>query len=226
MEIKKSTARLDKKKIIILLPGWDSPNYIFNRIKKEIPKTYGYIYYQYSKEILNSDPFKTRDNFYKVIESIEKDIKKLKKKKPRDFYIYAQSLGTDFAVIVADKIKIKKIALILPGDNLAESFWKGIKTRPLKKIMEKNGINLKKLKKEWMQISPDAFFKKNGTKPEYYVIVSNKDHIIPYKNEKNLIKLMKEREIKVHTKISHIRHIPTIIMESIFPKATLDFLLK
>ena len=226
MEIKKSQSRLDKKNIIILLPGWDAPNYMFDRIKKEIPKSYGYIHYKYSKEILNADPLLTREYFFTVMNEILEDIKKLNKKKQRNYYIYSQSLGTDFAVIIEPKVKIKKVVLVLPGDNLADAFWKGIKTRSLKKTMVHNGINLEKLKKEWMPISPDSFFKKKGLKSEYFVIVSKKDHIIPYKNEKKLIKILRKNNIKFESKISHLRHIPTIIMESLFPKSTLDFLLK
>ena len=226
MKITESKSRLNKKDIIILLPGWDAPDYLFNRIKREIPKTYGYIHYKYSKEILNSDPLLTREYFFTVINRIIKDLEKLNKTKPRNFYIYAQSLGTDFGVIIADEIKIKKIVLILPGDNLAEAFWKGYKTRLLKKAMKSNGIDLEKLKKELEPISPDSFFKKNGTKSKYYIVVSNKDHIIPYRNEKNLIKILRENNISFESKISHLRHIPTIIIESLFPKAALEFLLK
>ncbi len=225
MKFKKSTARLNKKDIIILLPGWEAPNYIFNRIKRDIPKSHGYIHYEYPSKILNSDPLLTREYFFSFIYKITEDLEKLKKKKPRNFYIYAQSLGSDFAVIVADKIKIKKIVLILPGDNLAEAFWKGIKTRPLRKTMQKNGIDLKKLKEEWAPISPDSFISKNIKTPEYFVVISKKDQIIPYKNEKNVLKIFRKNKIKFHSKVSHLRHIPTIIMESLFPGDALEFLL-
>ena len=226
MRISKTSKRLDKKNIVILLHGWSAPYYLLNVVKRNIPKNYGYIQYKYPKEMLNSDPIETREHFFKLIKKIIDDLEKLNKKKKRNYYMYAQSLGTDFAMVVADKIKMKRVVLILPGDNIAEAFWKGLKTRPLRKKMQKKGMTLEKLKKIWNPISPDSFFKKNGLLPEYFLVLSEKDKIIPYKNEKALVKLFKRKKIKHNLKISHLKHIPTIIAECMFPRATLKFLLE
>jgi len=225
MKITKTSKRLNKKDIVILLHGWSAPHYLLNVVKRNIPKNFGYIQYRYPKEMLNSDPINTRAHFFQLIKKITDDLKRLNKKKKRNFYIYAQSLGTDFAMVVADEVKIKKIVLVLPGNNLAEAFWKGIKTRLLRKKMQKKGMTLEKLKKIWGPISPDSFFKKNGLEPEYFLVLSEKDKIIPYKNEKALVKMLKRKKVKHNFKISHLKHVPTLISECMFPRATLKFLL-
>lgn len=122
IKITKIKERLNKEKVIILIDGWSSYESVYYLMRKSIPEEYGYIQYAYPDEVLNSDPEKTKQNFLHLINTIEDDLNKLNNRKPRSFYMYGQSLGTLFCMIVADKIKIEKIRLIVPGYNLAESF--------------------------------------------------------------------------------------------------------
>ena len=70
MIIKKELKRLNRDKIIILLPFWSDvklneriEEYTFSSIKSYIPNDFGYAYYEYSSDLLNSNPFLTRKYF-------------------------------------------------------------------------------------------------------------------------------------------------------------------
>ena len=68
-------------------------------------------------------------------------------------------MGGLFCMIIADKIKVEKVKLIVPGYNLAEAFWKGVETQDLKnKMIKECGTTLPKLEKIWEKISPDYYF--------------------------------------------------------------------
>jgi predicted esterase YcpF (UPF0227 family) len=226
MQIKKETKRINNNKIIILLPYWSSygtKKNSFDKIKENIPKEFGYISYFFTKDIINSNPLLTKKYFNRFLSQVIKDINKVKTRK---FYIYAQSLGGLFAMIISDKCDIKKCILINPGNNLAESFWNGTATTELKKEMENKGITLKKLKKIWNTISPDFYFKNKSKNTEFYIKLSKIDKIIPYKNGKKLIKLLKQNKINFKLHQNFLSHSFSLIYESIFPKTTLNFIIK
>jgi hypothetical protein len=225
MEIKKETKGTEKEKIVILIPYWSSygtKESSFDRIKKLIPPDFGYIYYYFTKDLLNSDPFLTKKYFNQFLSIISENIKKLKKSKKREFFIYAQSLGGLFAMIVSDREDIKKCILINPGDNLAESFWNGTATQVLKKQMTKKGITLTKLKKNWETISPDFYFKEKAKKTKFFIKLSMNDKIIPIKNGKSLIELLKSKKIKFNLYETLLPHQYSLLYECLFPRKKLN----
>ena len=225
MKIKSENKRIGKKDIVILIPPWNMPQQFFYLIEKKIPENFGYISYYYSEEILNSDPYLTEKYFLKFINRIISDLKALNKTKPRAFYIYGQSLGALFGMIVADKIYINKLVLIAPGDNLAECFWNGNKTQHLRRLMEKNSVTLTKLKNFWRKISPDYYFKNKAVKSKYYVQIAKKDHVIPYKNGIKLIKLFKQKNIIFKLEEDNISHEFKLILEAISSRKAIRFFL-
>ncbi|MFA6257834.1 MAG: hypothetical protein WC671_02365 [Candidatus Paceibacterota bacterium] len=219
IEISKISKRLDKEKIIILVDGWSSFENLYYLIRESIPNEYGYIQYAYPNKILCSDPIKTKENFIYLITAIQKDLKKLKEKKYRSFYLYGQSLGGLFCMIVSDKIDIKKVMLIVPGYNLAEAFWLGEHTQKLKnEMIKKHQTTLPELKKCWRIISPDHYFKNKSYNTEFNIILSKNDKVIPIANGKKLIKLLKEKNIKDHISWTHLSHELEAIKEAIFIK--------
>jgi len=187
MKIKKISKRLNKEKIIILIDGWQSFESLFYFIRESVPEEYGYIQYAYTNDTLNSNPIKTKENFLHLVDVILNDIKRLKTKKKRSFYMYGQSLGGLFCMIVSDKIKIEKIRLIIPGSNLAEAFWHGEGTIEVKnEMVKKYNMTLPKLTKIWDKISPDHYLKSKSLKTEFNLTISKNDFVIPTKNGKNL----------------------------------------
>lgn len=233
MQIKKEIKRINKNRIIILLPFWSDEKmkekigeYTFDSVKGYIPKNFGYIYYQYSEDLINPNPELTRKYFNKLISEILNDIKKIQnKERGKEFYIFAQSLGGLFAMIIADKIDIKKVSLICPGDNLAECFWSGVATKSIKQKMQKSGIKKNELKKIWLKISPDFYFKKRSKKTKFYIELSKKDNVIPYKNGRNLIKLLKKEGINFDINEISLSHEFALMEEGPFFRKPLDFLI-
>jgi len=217
IKIAKIKERLDKEKIIILVDGWSSYESLYLLIRNTIPNDYGYIQYAYPDKILTSDPAKTKDNFKYLIETITNDLKKLNKKKNRTFYLYGQSLGGLFCMIVSDKINVKNCMLIVPGYNLAEAFWKGASTQGLKEEMiKKYQTTLPKLKKEWKEISPDYYFKNKSYNTNFSIILSKNDKVIPIENGRKLIKLLKEENIKVHVSWTNLSHQLEMLKEGVY----------
>lgn len=217
IKITKIKQRLAKEKIIILIDGWSSYESLYYLMRKSIPKEYGYIQYAYPDEILNSNPEKTKNNFLHLINTIEADLNKLNSKKPRSFYMYGQSLGTLFCMIVADKIEVRKARLIVPGYNLAESFWKGVSTQDIKKEMiEKHKTTLSQLKNCWAEISPDYYFKNKELNTEFSITLSRCDNVIPVSNGKKLIKFLKKENINMHLSWTELSHKMEIIKEGVF----------
>jgi len=235
MIITKDTARLDKKDIIILIPPWRAPKIIFREFKKHIPKDFGYVDYHHSADIVNSDPHKTKVNVLRYIDTVIAKLKTLNKKKKRNFYIYAESLGVAFAMVMASKILMKKIVLIAPGANLAECFWDGVMTQHLKKEMEKNGMTRDKLVELWKPISPDEYLKGKSLKPKYHLKLARKDITVPYKNGLKLIRLFRKHNVNFSYEVTEVHHIMkkdaiphnfTVLADAIFPKHSIDFLVK
>jgi hypothetical protein len=233
MQTKKETKRINKNKIIVLLPFWSDEKikekigeYTFDSVKEYIPQDFGYIYYKYSEDLINSDPRLTRKYFNKLISEISSDIKKIQgKKNKKEFYIFAQSLGGLFAMIISDKVNIKKISLICPGDNLAECFWNGVATQKIKQKMKENGIKKDELKKIWLKISPDYYFKNKSKKTKFYIELSKKDKVIPYKNGNNLVRLLKERRINFEINKNALSHEIALMEEGPLFRRPLNFLL-
>ena len=233
MWIKKETKRISGDRIIILLPFWSDEKikekvgeYTFDSVKSYIPNTFGYIYYRYSEDLINSNPNLTKKYFNKFISEIHNDLKKLQRgKKKKEFYIFAQSLGGLFAMIISDKIDIKKISLICPGDNLAECFWNGIATQKIKQKMRENGIKKDELKNIWQKISPDFYFKKKSKNTKFYIELSKKDKVIPYKNGENLVKLLLKRKVDLKVKEIKPPHELALMEEGPLFRRSIDFLL-
>jgi len=217
--INKIEKRLDNEKILILVDGWGFNKYFYFLIKKFIPKCYGYIHYSYSDEILNQNPDNTKNNIKKLTSLIENDVNNLILIKPRLVYLYGQSLGGLFCLIVVDKIKTKKVMLVAPGCNLAEAFWLGEYTQEIKnKMIKESNMSLEKLKNDWQDISPDFYFKNNSLSSNFFIIMSKKDRAIPISNGKKFIDLLNDKNIMLKIKWSNLSHRSTLVKELIFIK--------
>ena len=233
MEILVKRGRTNKKKILVLIHPWSTVKNLFYLVKKNLPNEYGYLEYYYSKDILNSSPITSSNNCKKLINKIVSDLNKLNQKKEKEVYIYSESLGSAFAPVIAERIKVKKIVMIVTGDNLAECFWKGKETRYLRNQMQNKGVTLGILKEVWKDISPDYAFQTLSKEAKYYIKLVKEDATIPFIHGLKLIKILKKFGISYLLKIDHIPH-PRhknamlhrleVIKESLFPEETLKFL--
>jgi esterase/lipase len=167
------------------------------------------------------------------VDSLVSKLNDLAEKKPRNFYVYAESLGTSLALLLVSKVSMKKTVLITPGDDLADCFWKSVEANALKVKMEKNGMTLKKLKQIWSAFSPTGYLNEKAIKTKYYIKLASNDTTVPFENGLKLVKLLKRKNVEYDVNnIPHIKHkdgIPhrlTIWKECcIFPKGSLKFII-
>jgi len=153
-------------------------------------------------------------------------MEELNDSRKRDFYLYAQSIGGDFGMLIADKIEVKRVVLIAPGNNLAESFWESDSTSFLKKSLIRKGVNLNYLKKYWEEISADYSFKKKAKKTKFYVKLTKNDTCIPYKNGLKLLSLMRKKKVNYKLKTGFLSHPLFLLKECIFPRDSIGWLLE
>jgi hypothetical protein len=220
-----SKKRLDKEKVFVVIAPWKYRWFHHSMIKAKIPKDCGYLHYSYSMDILNDDPYITKQNFLEILDIIHDDMNHLNKLKERNFYMYGHSMAGTFVMILADLMPVKAVAAIVPGSNLAECFWNGASTQLLKQDMEQRGMTLPKLKDLWAEISPDSYFKKKSINTKFYLRLSSKDVVIPYENGIKLVKLMKKNKIKFELDENTLTHSHNCGYDYMFPAKTIKKLL-
>lgn len=106
------------------------------------------------------------------------------------------SLGCVNAAMVANKNpRVNTLILVVPGNSLAESLWRGIGTTKLKQQIKKHGISLEKLEKDWKDLAPENNISGLVGK-NIEIHISKSDKVIPYNNGYDLIKDMRRTGLK------------------------------
>ena len=216
--ISKKENNLNSENIVVLIGGWGCKEYMYFLIKKKIPKNYGYIHYSYSDEMLNSDPESTRSNFLKFIQIMIKDLEVLNKNQNKKIYLYGQSLGGLFCMIISTKITVNKIMLVTTGYNLAQDFWLGDGPRALRdQMVLKTNITLPELKEVWKEISPDFYLEQKNklNNPDYFIILSKNDKTIPTPSGIEVINYLERNTINFRLLWVNYSHKITLVKEMI-----------
>lgn len=220
-----SRKRLDKDKIFVIIAPWKYRWFHHSLIKAKVPNDCGYLHYSYSMDILNDNPYITKQNFLELLDTIHEDMDHLNKLRERNFYLYGHSMAGTFVMILADLMPVKAVAAIVPGANLAECFWNGESTQFLRKEMEQNGVTLPKLKKLWQEISPDNYLKEKSSNTNFLIRLSKNDVVIPYKNGLKLVELMKKNKIKFELQENTLSHSHNCGYDYLMPGKTINKLL-
>lgn len=235
MNIEINIERPEKKNILVLLSPWTSQKHIFHDVTRKIPEDFGYVYYHYTKDVITDDAKRTRDLIRAVRDKIIHDMKSLREIKERNFYVYAESLGTGFALMICDKVKIEKVVLVTAGYDMAECFWKGRFTQYYKKKMEENGMTLKKLKQMWKEFSAKKHLEKHAKNTKFLIKLAKNDHTLPFEQGLKLVKEMEKRniEFELHIEDIHQKHSKNfsahrlaVMYDCFFPEESLSFLTK
>lgn len=202
------------------MPPWHCGLLEYFFIKRRLKRYSSYLIYIFNPKILSDDAGQTKKYFQEIKNKVVKDINSLDKKyKFKKIVITGISLGCVNASMVANSCKkINEIYLFDPGNCLAESMWKGKNTQNLRKSYEKQGIDLKKLKKLWEDLAPENNLD-NFKGKKVHVFLAKKDEIIPYSTGKKLVEEMKKLKEKFTLKVDiHHGHYYTIMKEMIFPE--------
>ncbi len=189
----------DSPKLYIITPYWHAAmsQFPMRMLKRRILKSgCSCLIYQFPVKILSDNVDLTEKYFKEIQEEVKKDIRKIKDKYNfSEIIVVGMSLGCVNALMIANKNSdVNKVCLVVPGDSLSDSLWRGIGTRKLRSQIKKHHINLAELEKDWKDLDPknniDGLSGKN-----IEVYLSRSDKVIPYTNGNHLVKDMKNIDL-------------------------------
>lgn len=188
-------------KLYVVTPYWHATisQMPLQVLKRRILKAgYSCLIYQFPIKILSDNVHLTEKYFKEIEEEIRKDIKEIKAKYNfSEISFIGISLGGINALMAANGNKdVSEVFLIVPGDSLAESLWKGIGTQNLKNQIKKHRINLEELEKNWKDLEPKNNIDRLSEK-HVEVYLSRSDTVIPYTNGHHLVKDMINKKINL-----------------------------
>jgi len=185
----------DSSKLYVITPYWHAnmKDIAMNILKKRILKAgCSCLIYQFPVKILSDNIHLTEKYFKEIKGKIEKDIEEVKNKYNfSEIVMIGISLGcVNASMITNHNSNINKLILVVPGDSLSESLWRGIGTRKLKNQIKKHNVNLKELEKDWEKLDPKNNIDGLSNK-DIEIYLSRSDKIIPYTNGNHLVKDMR-----------------------------------
>ena len=126
-----------------------------------------------------------------MLDKIEKHINIFK---PKSIVIVGVSLGSIFALPIAEKIsqQINKLILVVSGASLAKSLWRGIQTQDLKRAYAQQGFTDNTLDELWKTLSPESHLDLSGVR-SISIFLKKVDKVVPYDEGKRLAELIKEK---------------------------------
>jgi len=186
-------------RLYILIPPWHGRLYYDFRIRKKIAaKGFSWVEYEFSPSMLSSDVSKTKVSFEAVRDSILKDIQEWQSRYWfKEMYIVSESMGCVTALMVANRCPaIRKIILVVLGHCLAESLWRGIRTRDIRREMQVSGVTLESLIEQWAELAPENNLE-HIHHADFCVYLSHADCVIPYRFGKRLVEVMQRKKLPV-----------------------------
>jgi len=166
----------------ILLSPWHSVPFLFSLIKKKLAKSgFSYVQYDFSPNILTPDVDSTEQYFDKIREEIGNDIKNFTEKYNTEHFVI---IGLSLSCVIASMIsglssKINGLILVVPGNSLAKSLWRGLRTEKIKDVIREEGVSLTELEKDWKKLAPEQYIN-NFKNKKIKILISKSDNIIPY----------------------------------------------
>lgn len=208
------------KELYVFFPPWHSKLKYDWKLRNKITSSgASCLEYKFNGHFLSSDYKLTIKYFKEIRKNILSKISNLiKKYNFKKINIIGISLGCVNACMIANSLKkINELILIVPGNDLAESLWNGIKTKRLRKAFVKKGINLESLKKYWKELAPENNLDNLEFK-KVKIYLSKSDKVIPYGNGKKLFdKISKRKNVEIHEN-KFLGHYLTAIEFYLFPK--------
>lgn len=206
--------------LYVLIPPWRGRTDYFRLVRSKIKKAgQSYLEYKISSRTLSSDHEQTRVLFEDVRRNITNDLEK----SDNDYHfkkvvLIATSIGCVEALMVANNNPlVNKIILIAPGNCLAESLWKGIRTKSLRKSLEQKGVTLDFLKDHWRNLAPENNIE-GLTGKELVIYLSKADKIIPFELGNILIEKMRAKGLNPLIIENHfLGHFGTVIQYLLRP---------
>lgn len=196
-------------KTIIVLGGWKTTQSQLWLLGKLLT-TYNFqvIIFTWDENILVPSSKKTLSNFMEAKKIVRKTIDSLSKKERAHLSIFAMSLGTVIAGLIAHETRIDKIILNVGGADTSEIIWSWDSIiNGFKNKLAKQTPTLTQLKKVWAPLSTLKNLEKSQTR-QILIYLSQKDELIPYREQERLvtglIKAKIRTEAYVNKRHSHL----------------------
>ena len=203
--IKKSFYHPKKSKVLyIFIPQMSNFKFFTNKLRRLMKKKgCSFLEYSISPMLLTPDPKQVKSNFMKIKARIIKDIESLNKRYGfNEINLIGISIGCVSACLVANRSKIIKILfLIVPGNNLTESLWHGVRTRTLRSSYRKQKIYLHNLKSSWRGLDPENNINHLNEK-NLHIFLSKADGVIPYHNGHKFLEELHKQNYEVVSNIN------------------------
>ncbi|MCD5396132.1 MAG: alpha/beta hydrolase [Candidatus Pacebacteria bacterium] len=187
----------NSEKLLVVFHGWGGNSFYLRLSLKPFFKNYSFLFYDYSADILNPDPFSILKNFQTIKKDFYNQLEIFSEKK---IILFGTSLGSFLSTYLANipqGSNLERLLLNTIGSKISETFWYGKATQKLKREMLKKGITLEDLKEMWEEIEP----KNNIPQREnlrYLVFLSKKEKVIPFYLCEEFLKLLEGKPAEIY----------------------------
>lgn len=142
------------RNLSIVIPPWHAPDWFVRRAaKREQRIGRNVLYYMLNDNILSTNADRTLESFAFVAKHIKDDIEDAN---AYEVNWVASSLGTSVLMrtVGGEHLRADSITLNAPGGSLAKSLWTGVRTQPLRRQFEAQGVTLDILQDQWEELDP------------------------------------------------------------------------
>ncbi len=190
----------NSRSLYVITPYWTATmrQFPMQVLKKRILKEgHACLVCQFPVKILSESIYLTEGYFKEVQKDVRDKIRELKDKHGfEEIAVAGISLGCVNALMASNgNPDVNKILLVVPGDSLSESLWRGVGTIRLKRKIKDRGFNLGELEKTWADLDPKNNINKISDK-KVEIFLSKSDKVIPFTNGRRLVKDMQDAGLK------------------------------
>ena len=193
----------------ILLSPWHTNKSLFSGIKNKIKKLgFSYVQYDFTPDVLTPDIESTKKSFKKMQREIGVDMRDWIEKYDTEHFVI---IGISLSCVIASMIsglnnKIRGIILVVPGNSLSESLWKGIRTKRFKEKLKEEGVGLADLRNYWSEMDLKKYIH-NFKDKRVKILISKSDKVVPYHLGKKFADEVRETvpdaDIQINTFLGH-----------------------
>jgi hypothetical protein len=187
-------------RLYVVVPYWYATvsSFVMRDLEKRILEAgHSCLAYQFPGKSFSDDVQMTLKNFKDIQKKAENDIKFFRKKHNfSEVVVLGISMGVVNALMIANNNPdVQKLILVVPGDSIVKVLWNGIGAIEIKERITSRGIHMEDLEKEWKELEP-----RNNvsglTDKDIEIHLSRSDDVIPYKNGRELLSVMKKIGLK------------------------------
>jgi hypothetical protein len=186
-------------KLCILMPPWHIWDSLWSQVQKRLIKQgFSLLIYEASEDILSPDGKVVANQFREVKDAALRDVRELLATGQfNSVDVVGLSLGTGSALYLAiSGIVINKLVLLCPSADMAEGIYTGIRTKKIRRTLEKDGKTYEDYRKEMHELTMRKPYGVNIK--EVDILLSEVDDVIPYRLGMELVESFRNRGLTVN----------------------------